>query len=215
MEKGLTGMMKRAGTMLLLSLLVMMLFSGLASAHVTVLPSETTQGRYEKFTVRVPSEKEVATVKVEIKFPAGVTISRFEPKFGWKYDIAKDASGKITGVIWTATGDGFGATEFGEFNMQGKVEADAKDLNWKAYQTYKDGSVVEWVGGEGSDKPASVTKVKAAPAGADSHSHDTGASADASHAGTGSDSRLPLILSIAAVVLGALSLIVSLTRKAK
>ncbi len=41
------------GLVLLLSLLL----SGLASAHVTVQPKETTQGSYEKFTVRVPSEK--------------------------------------------------------------------------------------------------------------------------------------------------------------
>jgi uncharacterized protein YcnI len=99
--------------------------------------------------------------------------------------------------------------------MSGKVEKDAKDLSWKAYQTYKDNSVVEWVGAEGSDKPASVTKVKAAAAGADSHGHDTGAAAAEEAGSAGSESKLPLYLSIAAVVLGALSLLVSLTRKAK
>lgn len=206
--------MKKTGTLLAVCLIAMMMFAGIASAHVTVLPNESTQGKYEVFTLRVPTEKEIATVKVEVKFPAGVTVSRFEPKFGWKYDVTKDGSGKITSVVWTATGEGFGATEFGEFKMSGKVENDAKDLSWKAYQTYKDGSVVEWVGAEGSDKPASVTKIKAAPKGADSHGHDTGAAApaDDSHSG---ESKTPLYLSIAAVVLGALALIVSLLKKAK
>ena len=47
----------------------LLIFSGIASAHVTVQPKETTQGSYEKFTVRVPSEKkDAATVKVEVKF---------------------------------------------------------------------------------------------------------------------------------------------------
>ncbi|MEF3313863.1 YcnI family protein [Paenibacillus sp. GYB004] len=207
--------MKKTGSLIAACLLVMMLFAGVANAHVTVLPNETAQNKYEVFTVRVPNEKEIATVKVEVRFPAGVTVSRFEPKAGWKYDLTKDASGKITSVIWTATGEGLGATEFGDFKMSGKVEKDAKDLSWKAYQTYKDNSVVEWVGAEGSDKPASVTKVKAAAAGADSHGHDTGAAPAEEAGSTGSESKLPLYLSIAAVVLGALSLLVSLTRKAK
>jgi uncharacterized protein YcnI len=34
------------------------LFAGAASAHVTVQPSETQQGKYEVFTVKVPSENE-------------------------------------------------------------------------------------------------------------------------------------------------------------
>ncbi|GAA3402663.1 YcnI family protein [Paenibacillus hodogayensis] len=205
--------MKKTAVLFAVCLMTMMLFAGMASAHVTVLPNESTQGKYEVFTLRVPTEKEIATVKVEVKFPAGVTVSRFEPKFGWKYDVTKDGTGKITSVVWTATGDGFGATEFGEFKMSGKVENDAKDLSWKAYQTYKDGSVVEWVGADGSDKPASVTKIKAAAPGADSHGHDTGASAPAAGASDSSESKTPLYLSIAAVVLGALALLVALLKK--
>ena len=49
--------------------------------------------------------------------------------------------------------------------MQGKVDDQAKELVWKAYQTYQDGSLVEWVGAADADKPASVTKVNPAVAG--------------------------------------------------
>ena len=128
-------------------------------------------------------------------------------------EITKDAAGKITGVIWTATGDGLGSTEFGNFSMQGKVADTATQIVWKAYQTYKDGTVVEWVGANGSDKPASVTTVKAkATAGATTDSHGQ---VTAGAAGTDSDSgaNTSLYLSIAGVVLGALALIVSLVRK--
>ncbi|NOU99864.1 YcnI family copper-binding membrane protein [Paenibacillus planticolens] len=199
--------MLNAGIMLIGS----MLLAGVASAHVTVYPKEATQGSYEKFTVRVPSEKDIPTVKVEVKFPMdSVAVSRFEPKAGWTYELAKDSAGKITGVTWTASGDGLGSTEFGEFNMQGKVADAATQIVWKAYQTYKDGSVVEWVGAEGSDKPASVTTVKAkSGAVTDSHGNVTAAQPAAGS----SESKTPLYLSIAAVVLGALSLLVSLTRK--
>jgi len=192
-----------------------MLLSGIASAHVVVYPQETTQGTYEKFTVRVPTEKDVPTTKVQVKFDTNeVAVSRFEPKPGWSYEISKDDSGKINGVTWTATGDGLGSTEFGEFNMQGKVGDAATQITWKAYQTYKDGSVVEWIGADGSDKPASVTTVKAKAAGAstDSHGHAAATGSDAAASGSGS-STATLALAIVGVVLGALALIVALMRK--
>lgn len=216
-EEGEFWIMKKLPLTFGLVLLLSLLLSGIASAHVTVQPTETTQGSYEKFTVRVPSEKAVPTVKVEVKFPLDqVTISRFEPKPGWKYELTKDGD-KITGVIWTATGEGLGPTEFGEFYMQGKVADTATEITWKAYQTYKDGSVVEWVGAAGSDKPASVTKVKAKPAGAasDSHGHTAAPAAGDAHAESPASgaSNTPLYLSIVAVVLGAVSLLVSLVRK--
>ncbi|AFC32774.1 hypothetical protein PM3016_6131 [Paenibacillus mucilaginosus 3016] len=200
-------------------LLMSLLGGSIASAHVTVYPKETTQGTYEKFAVRVPSEKDAATVKVEVRFPLdAVTVSRFEPKPGWTYEIKRDADNKITGVIWTASGEGLGPTEFGEFYMSGKVADNATAISWKAYQTYKDGSVVEWTGAEGADKPASVTKVNAKPAGAaaDSHGHTAAPAAAAGAepaAAAAAPSQTPLYLSALALILGAASLAVSLLRR--
>ncbi|NOU96513.1 DUF1775 domain-containing protein [Paenibacillus sp. LMG 31456] len=218
--------MKKTSRIIMFCLLFSMIGAGAASAHVTVLPKEAVQGSFEKFAVRVPSEKEIPTVKVEVKFPMdAVTVSRFEPKPGWKYELTKDASGKITGVIWTATGEGLSATEFGEFYMQGKVADTATAISWKAYQTYKDGSVVEWVGADGSDKPASVTKVTPKPAGAaaDSHGNTNAnpavAAGDAAKAGAPvapamqAQSQTPLYLSIAALLLGLVSLLIALSKR--
>ncbi|WP_259616738.1 YcnI family copper-binding membrane protein [Paenibacillus doosanensis] len=216
-------MLKKPSMIVMICLLFTMLGGGIASAHVTVLPSETVQGTYEKFAVRVPTEKDIPTVKVEVKIPIdSVSISRFEPKPGWKYDLTKDASGKITSVTWTATGDGLSATEFGEFYMQGKVADNASSITWKAYQTYKDGSIVEWVGANGSDKPASVTKVSVKPDGAATDSHGNTAASAGSTAGGGHDgqpaaapaaSQTPLYLSIIALILGIIALIVSVSKK--
>ncbi|CAG7630551.1 putative protein YcnI [Paenibacillus solanacearum] len=216
--------MRKISVLFCAMLILSMLGAAMASAHVTVLPNESTQGSYEKFTVRVPNEKDIPTVKVEVKFPLdAVSVSRFEPKPGWKYELTKDASGKMTGVIWTATGEGIGATEFAEFYMQGKVADSASAISWKAYQTYKDGSVVEWVGAQGSDKPASVTKVNPKPAGAaaDSHGNTTAAPAAAaggqdSHAQAGgAASSTPLYLSVASLALGVVSLIVAISARSK
>lgn len=203
-----------------MALIVSLFGAAVASAHVTVQPAQSTQGAYEKFTVRVPSEsKDSPTVKVEVRFQTdSVSISRFEPKPGWKYEIVKDADGTATGVVWTAEGEGLGPTEFTEFYMQGKVADTATAITWKAYQTYADGSVVEWVGADGSDKPASVTKVAPKPAGAatDSHGHTTAPAAEGkgepAAAAPAGGSQTPLYLSIAALVLGALSLVISLVR---
>jgi uncharacterized protein YcnI len=153
-----------------------------------------------------------------VRFPLdAVSISRFEPKPGWTYEAAKDASGAITGVTWTAQGAGLAGTEFGEFNMQGKVSDTATAITWKAYQTYQDGTVVEWTGAPDAKTPASVTTVKAKPGGTatDSHGHSSAAEPSAAEADTGGTSQLPLYLSIAAVILGAAALAVALLKKAR
>jgi len=199
--------------------LVLMLafgFSGLASAHVTVQPKEAPAGSYQVFTVRVPSEKDAATMQVKVAIPKDVNISRFEPKPDWTYEVEKGAEDKIVSVTWKATGSGLGATEFGEFRMQGKIADDAKELNWKAYQTYSDGEVVEWTGAPDADKPASVTTVTAATG--DSHGDGHGASGGAASDGgvaDGGRDTLTLSLAIAGLAAGLLALIVAIVRKRK
>jgi uncharacterized protein YcnI len=207
--------MKKQVTALLSTLVLSTIaFAGTASAHVVVYPQEATQGSYEKFTVRVPTEKDVPTTKVKIEIPKDVEVSRFEPMEGWKYDIQKDSSGLITSVTWTATGEGLSSTEFGEFNMQGKVGDNAKKIVWKAYQTYKDGSTVAWEGPADAETPASITTVVKGN-GSEENSHTSATDqTTASNEVTNNDSNstLPTTLSIIALVLGVISLLLSLRR---
>lgn len=212
--------MKKLLTLTVSMIGAMTIFASAASAHVTVQPAETSQGKYEMFTVKVPSEsKDVPTTKIEVKIPEDVNITRLEPKPGWNYEIQKDASDKITSIIWTSEGEGLSSVEFGMFNLSGKVEDDAKEIIWKAYQTYQDGKVVEWVGAEDAEYPASVTVVNPADASADSHGHakteektdvDEDATKDEAETGT---SNTPLYLSIAALIAGLLSLGISLKKR--
>jgi uncharacterized protein YcnI len=206
---------------LVLMLVAFSLFAGIASAHVTVLPKETTQGSYEVFTVRVPSENEsVPTTQVKVEMSSNVNISRFEPKPGWKYEIQKDSTDKITSVTWTAEGEGLSSTEFGHFNMQGKVADTATEIVWKAYQTYQDGSVVEWVGAQDAEKPASVTMVNPKPADGSGDHHGTETKVEEkteqSHEEVKeatSPSNAPLYISIAALIAGLLALVISLKKR--
>jgi len=196
---------------IILGILLLCCAAGTAFAHVTVQPGEVPQGSFQVFTVRVPTEKESATVEVKVAIPDGVTISRFEPKPGWAYGIERNADGKIVSVPWTADGPGLSATEFGEFRMQGRVANDATELVWKAYQTYADGETVEWIGAPDADRPASVTRVTPA-AGTSASDHDTGATVPASGSDRTASARDPLTLglSAAALVLAVLALLVAL-----
>ncbi|WP_372628803.1 YcnI family protein [Cohnella sp.] len=199
---------------LLLVLLLSIGFAGLASAHVTVQPKEAPAGSYQVFTVRVPSEKDAATTQVKVAIPDGVNISRFEPKPDWTYEVEKGAEDKIVSVTWKATGSGLGATEFGEFRMQGKIADDAKELSWKAYQTYSDGEVVEWTGAPDADKPASVTKVTEATGDGHGDGHGASSGAAASDAkDEGGRDTLTLSLAIAGLAAGILALAIALFRK--
>jgi uncharacterized protein YcnI len=187
-----------------------------ASAHVTVWPKETTTGAYEKYTVRVPVEKDINTTKVRVEFPAGVKVSTVAPQAGWDYAYETNADGTNKAIVWTATAGGIKKGEFSEFSFVGAnpKEAGSGKLAWKAYQTYADNSVVEWTGEEGSKTPASVTTIKAGAAAHDDHNAtDQKAAAPAAektteNAGTAttSSNTLPLILSGAAVLLSLVSL---------
>ncbi|MFC4099748.1 YcnI family copper-binding membrane protein [Paenibacillus xanthanilyticus] len=212
--------MAKWGVGAIVAFALMVLLAGTASAHVTVLPNETTRGAYEVFTVRVPTELESETTKVELLFPEGVEISRVQPLGGWSYTFGTETDGSKSSIVWTAEGAGLKNGEFGEFKLQGKVADDAQELVWKAVQTYANGSVVEWAGEADAETPASVTQVlegtgEAGHHGASGDRHPAGSSESAS---AGSDGLLksPLFyLSLAALGAGlvALSLALGLRRR--
>ena len=92
-------------------------------------PTESAPGAREKYTMRVPNEKQVNTIRVEGEFPAGLQIYDFEFKPGWKIDFKKDDNGKIVGATWTGKVQPF---EFVEFGMLG--------INLKKKQTWSGSS---------------------------------------------------------------------------
>jgi uncharacterized protein YcnI len=132
---------------------------GVLHAHVTVSPGEVRANASERFTVRVPSERPEATVKVRLEFPEGLGAPRFLPKAGWTYEVEKDASGKVTAVTWS--GGEIGPQEFDEFVFIARTPEQAGTLTFHAHQTYKSGTVVKWVGPSGGPEPAAVVEVMA------------------------------------------------------
>jgi uncharacterized protein YcnI len=144
---------------------------GIASAHVGVYPNQVAANASEIFTLRVPNEKEIPTVKVKVEVPTGFTVSRVQPLPGWNYEFTKDAAGAITAITWS--GGEIKNGEFMQFIFQGKAPKDAGKFSWKSYQTYQDGSVAEWTGASDSKSPASTMTVTPAAATGDSHGATT------------------------------------------
>jgi uncharacterized protein YcnI len=134
----------------------MVAMSAPALAHVVVSPEGVTAGDYETLTVSVPTEKEIPTTKIRVEVPEGFLLSGVQPVPGWEHSFEEDG-GVVRAV--TFTGGEIRPREFQQFLLQAQAPEKPGEYPWKAIQTYKDGSVVEWVGPPDSEEPASVIEV--------------------------------------------------------
>ncbi len=155
-----------------------LLFTSQALAHAVVKPNEVGIGKYQTFTLAVPSEKPIATVGIRLVMPEGINSATPNVKPGWKIEKKTQATGnkvadedgmivdeqKLTEITWT--GGNIPAGQRDEFLFSIKAPSKPTTLNWKVYQTYADGSVVSWNLGSEQAKtaaegfgPYSMTKV--------------------------------------------------------
>lgn len=205
--------MRHAGV--IIGILAMMLvLAGQVSAHVTLQPREAVVG-YTVSSVRVPNEKDVATVKVHVIVPEGATVHGIKPVEGWQYSVVReevkeDASsedhhaseGRITEITWT--GGKIGVGEFMEFPLSVQYAPSAESVTWKAYQTYADGEVVPWDGSDEGHPAPVVTVLKEAKV--DALAKSLGASPIATAAQSS-------WMSVAALLVSVLALAVSTKKK--
>ena len=135
-----------------------LLMSGdMAYAHVTIQPKESTAGVSVTYTMRVPTEKFVPTVRVEVEFPSTLNVSAFDAKSGWKIESNKDAAGKLRSASLTGS---IPPGESALFTFTATNPSEATKLSWKVVQIYEDGSKSEWTGGEGSRTPAPTVQIR-------------------------------------------------------
>jgi len=141
------------------ALIALSLLPASLHAHAVVHPRTSTPGAYERYVLRVPNEKKVATTRVEIHFPAGLRVTSFEDVPGWQLEVLTDSAQAIVGAVWTGI---LAPQRFVELPfVAANPKTDAK-LVWPAYQTYADGERVTWDGPEDSKTPASSTDIHAA-----------------------------------------------------
>lgn len=199
----------------LAALFAFILIAPVAEAHVTVWPQESATNAYEKYTVRVPVEKDINTTEVNLEIPEGVDVISVLPMPTWDYEVEKNADERITHVIWKANDGGIGPFEFIEFAFVGVNPDEPGEVSWKALQTYEDGSVVEWVGPPDSAEPASVTTITSESTVASDEGNGTAtAAANAEPQGemvagtaSGGSNWLPTLLASLALLLSVISLL--------
>jgi uncharacterized protein YcnI len=213
------------GKLVAVALLAAGAFPAAAQAHIQVTPSTVAPGDAAKFTVLVPGERDSETVKVELQMPSGLLPFSYEDPAGWKRSLVKASNGSVERVVWTGRAPSDGFTEFSF--LAGTPEKPG-ELQFKALQTYADGTVVRWIGAPDSENPAAVVKVDAsaakqnaggegeaaggAPA-ATAAAAAPAATVASSSSDDGGSNTLALILGAAGLVLGLIALIVALRRK--
>jgi uncharacterized protein YcnI len=139
-----------------LLLFTILVVPSIVFAHAVVFPKTSTPGAYETYVLRVPNERDVATVKVEIKFPDGIRVVSFGEVPGWKLQVLADSTQRVTGAVWTGV---LPKERFVEFPFVAVNPKDSTTLTWPTYQTYEGGERVEWTGPDSSYTPVSSTLV--------------------------------------------------------
>lgn len=167
-----------------------LVFAAVASAHAIMSPAVAKAKALQQFTLSVPTEKAgLTTAKIELTVPAGFSIDSFEPAPApWKQQVQSKGSGEsavVQKVTWTGGATPTGIDSVFRFNAS---TDSAKTYLFDVRQTYSDGSVVDWSAPtESSDTPA--PRIEAL----------------SSFASGGTS-----ILSIVALIVGALGLVVGL-----
>ncbi|MBC1375321.1 DUF1775 domain-containing protein [Listeria sp. FSL L7-0091] len=177
-----------------------------ASAHVSVLPSESTVDSWETYTMKVPSEKDAASKKIVLKVAKGVSFESYEPVSGWTTTVDK----KNSTVTWQTEGSGIEKGQFQRFSFIAKNPSEEGEVAWNAYQYYEDGSIVEWVGAEDSETPHATTKILKESSKTTTGSHGEMVAGAENTAANTSESNDNTILLWTALAIGVLALITSI-----
>jgi periplasmic copper chaperone A len=210
-----------------------------AQAHISLHPNTIPAGAFATLDVRVPGEQEGAYVrKVDVLFPQGFTGVDYENVPGWSTHIVETKLAtpitedgeaidtEVSQIVWIWTGP-LGKVNNGEFinfplSLAIPVSAAGKALEFRTVQTYSNGQIVHWISPSLTAEHPSprinvtarggvVQEVAGDEAGPAAGQTGAGQSASASAAATveasGGASKG---LGIAALILGALGLVVGL-----
>lgn len=218
----------RAGAVLGGGLVAVLLAAAPASAHVTVNPSNATQGGYTKLTFRVPNEKDNATTTtVEVNLPQDTPIASVsvKPIPGWTAAATRSKLDKpiksddgeiteaVTKIVWTANSPdtAIQVGQFQEFDVSVGPLPEVDKIVFKALQTYSDGDVVRWIeepASDGKEPEHPAPTVKLAKAAATDTSAKDQPAASTNDASARSRANAGLGLGIAALVVALAGLVV-------
>lgn len=199
-----------------------MLFAGLvcaglivptAGGHAVVRPAASRPAELQQYTITVPNEREVSTVEVDLKVPAGIGFLLVQEAPGWQIQVIR-RNGRIDEIRWT--GSEIPPDHFAAFRLIARNPVEEGEIAWPIVQRYEGGEVVRWIGGEGSETPAARTTITENAAPVDvvdivsGRATDTGSADDPSEAtedsSTAGRDGLTLGIAIGAALAGVLAL---------
>jgi uncharacterized protein YcnI len=134
--------------------------AGAALGHIEVVPGTVPAGEATEFTIRVPNERDLPTIRVAVDFPAQVTVFSFaEPPPGWRVTPLRRPDGRFRGVVYS--GGKVPVGRYADFRLLGTPFEEGLAV-WPARQTYADGLVKPWTGtpelpGEASEAESGPT----------------------------------------------------------
>lgn len=128
-------------------------------AHVTIAPRESATSVEQRYTVRVPTERDTPTVRIEAQFPGELFVVSIEAKDGWRIETTAAADGRIVSAVWS--GGRIAPQESDAFTVVARNPAREATLVWNVVQIHGDGGRAEWAGEQGSRNPAPVTIIRA------------------------------------------------------
>lgn len=126
-------------------------------AHVTVAPRASQAGAEQRYTVRVPTEGQVATTSVELEVPPDMTIIEVLPGDGYTFETRHEG-GRIVAITWERDIPPRQSAEFAFIARN----PNSQRIAWKAHQHFADGTSADWIGVKGDRRPAPVTTLTAA-----------------------------------------------------
>jgi uncharacterized protein len=221
-------MIRRFGLALLAALLLGIVTSTTASAHVRVSSTDASRGGYGLLTFRVPTESDTAsTTAVIIDFPTDTPLTSVSvlPVTGWTATRTirklphpeKTDDGAVDSYVarltWKADSARFAIKpgEFGLFAITAGPLPDRASIAFPTTQRYSDGSTVAWdqiATGQGAEPehPAPVVQLPAAASGATTGPASPATARSSADAASGAAGG-PNGLSVAALVLAGVAVI--------
>lgn len=134
----------------------------LAFAHVTVVPREAKPGIEQQYTVRVPTEGQVATTSVYLEVPDGVTVTDVPHPEGATHELKK-VGNRIVGITWTKE---IPPKQRAEFVFKATNPTTEGQTTWKVQQRFADGKSSDWTPGTKlTNTPTAPAPAAAAAAG--------------------------------------------------
>jgi uncharacterized protein YcnI len=211
-----------------------------AQAHISLHPNTIPAGAFATLDVRVPGEQEGAYVeKVDVQFPQGFVGVDYENVPGWSTKIIETKLAtpikeddetidtEVSQIVWTWVGR-LGKVSNGQFvnfplSLAIPDNANGKALEFRTVQTYSNGQTVHWIDPSlTAEHPAPRINVTAKGGVIEDIAGDeAGPTAGQTPAGQSTSSSTVISepasdtaskgLSIAALILGALGLLVGLS----